>query len=317
MIGDRMTSKYSIAFLLAVFAAGAALGPSCQAGTINLVLDAQGYHAPSGLTVYLHQTLNGTGSTDVADSADVSQGGSFEWKVVPDFTSSGYHQADFVNPLPITSTNQFLTFCIEINQNISFNNNPAYTYTLASLASAPIGTSEQPVKAPNGNPSGPGMGAVAANLIAELWANHFEEVFGNSPLQGTDSSNLNILAGAFQLAIWKLEYDHKSSQYTDNYGSPGSVDFSKGFLRVSDTNNLIATTAAGWINDLANFKGTAANLVAITSLTQQDQLVELKSTVPFGSPSVPEPASGLIWVVIACLVGIATLTRRYSAVFAA
>jgi hypothetical protein len=153
------------------------------------------------------------------------------------------------------------------------------------------------------------MGTTAATLIEELWAQHFQEVFGNSPLQGTDPSNLNTLAGAFQLAIWKLEYDHASTQYTDTTGTPGSVDFSKGFLQVSNPNNSMATTAAKWINDLVNFQGTPANLMALTSPTQQDQLVEIESIIPHNG-SVPEPASGVIWLVAGGLAVIARRTRR-------
>ncbi len=297
-----MPLRHWIALSVALFAV--TTGDSCPAGTINLVLDAQGYHAPSGLTVDLHKTLNGSGSSDIAESADVSQGGSFEWKVTSN--SSGFSLSTFVNPLPITSTNQLLTFCIEINQNISFNNNPAYTYTLVSLDQAPQGTSELPVSAPNGNPAVPGMGPGAALLIEELWAQHFQEVFNPLLHQAGDPTDLNVLAGAFQLAIWKIEYDHASSHYTDTTGTPGSVDFAHGFLRVSDPNNQIASTAKKWIDNLVGFNGNPANLVGLSSLNQQDQLVEINSITPFGSP-VPEPASGVIWLVAG---GLAVIARR-------
>jgi hypothetical protein len=120
---------------------------------------------------------------------------------------------------------------------------------------------------------------------------------------------LNVLAGAFQLAIWKLEYDHASTQYTDTTGTPGSVDFSNGFLQVSNPNNSMATTAAKWINALSSFQGTPANLMALTSPSQQDQLVEVESINPHNGP-VPEPASSIIWVMAGCLAVIAKRTGR-------
>jgi hypothetical protein len=235
----------------------------------------------------------------VTESADVSQGGAFIWNI----SSNNSGTTGFVNPLANPSPNQLVTFCIEINQNIWFNNNPAFAYSLMSLASAPQGTSELPVIS--------GMGSTAATLIEELWAQHFQEVFDTTKHQTGDPTNLSVLAGAFQLAIWKLEYDHTSSQYTDSTGSPyGPVDFTSGFLRVSDKNNVMATTAATWINQLASFNGTAANLKALVSQSQQDQLVELPpDTTPHGSP-VPEPGSGLIWLVAGCLAVVARRAGR-------
>lgn len=314
----------NIGVVVAVAAALAATAKTSRAGTMGLVLEQWGganqqYHAPAGEThVTLYQSLGtATGSSNVADAqhVDVSDGGSFEWQIANN--SSGIPNSSFYDPFQVTSTNQLVTFCIEINQNINWQNNPAYQYNVISLADAPKGTTEQPVNSPgNDLASSQGMGQNAASLIEKLWAAHSKEVFGQSALQSGDPSNPSVLAGALQLAIWKIEYDHTSTQYTDNAGSPGGVDFSNGFLRVDDLaidsqtglpSDPIVATAQAWINGLSSFNGTPANLLALSSTSYQDQLVEVPIT-RFQTP-VPEPASGVVWLVGGAIAGFVGLRR--------
>jgi len=87
---------------------------------------------------------------------------------------------------PVNST--FKSFCIELNQHVNIGGQ--VTYTIAELKDAPL--------------PGGGMGSVKADAISRLW-------------NGAYSNNMtNVQAAAFQLAIWRLEYDWTGGNATND-----------------------------------------------------------------------------------------------------
>lgn len=147
-----------------------------------------------------------------------------------------------------------------------------------------------------------GMGATSAMLIEDLWGKYINTAL--NPPAGLTTSQA---AGAFQLAVWKLEYDGK-----DPYGTPGSATFGKGCVEVSATNSsdaMILSRAGNSINSLSlnPSSGELSNLVAISGANYQDQVCQIVT---------PEPSSNLIWLVVAtigvypiCADGIARLEK--------
>src|SRR4029077_11840986 len=86
----------------------------------------------------------------------------------------------------------FISFCIEINENISPG--PQSGMTLAQIKDAPVygaGPPESPMK------------DVGAQNLAKLWANYLDDAVGINGL----AHNANMI-GAFQLAVWEISYDH-------------------------------------------------------------------------------------------------------------
>lgn len=254
--------------------------------TMSIVLASQG---PSGdgsdspkVTLY---NANGT----VATSAYVSQGGAVNWSNLT--YVSGNHDAFAGNPLNSSSDSTFISFCIELTQDISLNSQ--YTVDLIPLSSAP-----QPVSGPLN--TGSGMGSTPAMLISELWAAHFHDIFYTGSQQN-DQATQDQNAAAFQLAIWKLEYDANNLNYS------GKALFENGYLQISphdldDIKSNSVQLAEQWIADVVgmNGKGAQANLFALTGdggIDFQDQVVEV----------LPEPSSMVLWAMGA--LGMAAIRR--------
>lgn len=260
--------------------------------TMSITLASQG---PSGdgsgspqVTLY-----NTDGS--VATQAYVSQGGAVDWSNLTYL--SGDHYTFAGDPLNPASNSTFISFCIELTQDISLNS--TYTVDVVSLASAPK---------PASGPLATGMGSTPAMLIAELWAAHFHDIFYTGSQQNPLEPTQEESAAAFQLAVWKLEYD---SNNLSNYS--GNALFQHGFLQVTQNiGNASVGLAANWIADVVkmNGKGPQANLLAIsghpTGLDAngnpiypdfQDQVVEV----------LPEPSSMVLWAMGA--LGMAAIRR--------
>lgn len=182
--------------------------------------------------------------------------------------------------------NNFSTFCIELTQNISIGS--TYTYTLATLESAPTPGSPQ-----TGQPNG--MGSFKANAIRKLWA-------------GAYSSNMSqVDAAAFQLAVWRLEYDLDSTKTISQMTS-----FTSGNFRVLGNNsagNSAVAAAQSLITKVMDgtFTNMEMDLVALTNENYQDQI-----TVSSGPTfqEVPEPASLGLWLVSGVLLAGRCLRRK-------
>lgn len=197
---------------------------------------------------------------------DSTLAGKFEWDYVSGSTILG--------PSPITS------FCIEIDQYISYGG--VFTYDLINLESAPKPGAHVGI--------GAGMGVDRANALRELWGRHFDEI-----------GNDNFLAREFQLAVWEIVYD---------FGSVASknVSFVDGIFSSCSTDG----TALAWLNSLTGDTSKYASLAAISS-GAQDQVVRVNSG-DFGPPAVPLPVGVYGGAVLLAGLGIrAARTRRQPA----
>jgi len=245
-------------------------------------------------------TLQSNGVTVSDGTAGLNQGGAFIWKGTDTPGSGTYNQANQTftfNPSgPAFSVSGLITFCVEINQNIS----PGWseTYLISTdLAAAPTGT---------GIPSQSGMGAAAAGYIADLW-NKYYNAATNSPSGQTINAHLysqSDLSGAFQLAIWKLEYDTATAGTTGALKFSGNeitgVSWTKGNLLVTG-NQAELDLAAHFLTDLvpSSNDGLRVLISGDHNGDFQDQLF-----------AVPEPASLAVWLVVGSVGGWAGVFRR-------
>lgn len=140
---------------------------------------------------------------------------------------------------------QFKAFCIEIRQHLA---DPT-TFTTKSLEESPV-PSDYPE-----SESGNGMGADRANDIRELWHVYFNQIGDNADY-----------AAAFQLAVWELVYEDRSEP-----GDTWSVDDGRFYMYGSKAPNARAL-ANTWLDDIQDNDYDKANLIALTSLNNQDMV---------------------------------------------
>src|SRR5690348_15171782 len=146
---------------------------------------AQSLACASSVTADLTSVTNGgvaitpyIGTTAMSGAGIIGQ---YNWKVVN-------------SPSPLGNPGAtYYTFCIEITQDITFNQD--YTYTLTTPWDAP-----NPV--PNSTFLAGHMSTQSAAALGRLWSDHINDVL-NAPNAGQELFN----AAAFQIAVWKLVYD--------------------------------------------------------------------------------------------------------------
>jgi hypothetical protein len=143
--------------------------------------------------------------------------------------------------------NQFVTFCIELDQEISPGNQ--YTYNLV-----PPEDGSQPGIGTGGPGNNGPIGIAKADQISQLWGMHFPDI---------DNA---VTAAAFQITIWEIVFGSSFTPmvYT---GDPQSA---------SDGAAAIAL-ASTWLADVQTPEPQfyESNLVALTSPTAQDQVTVL------------------------------------------
>lgn len=177
-------------------------------------------------------------------------------------------------------TGNFGSFCIDISQNIY--GGQTVTFQLASLASAP-----------NDGPNSPGMGALRAELIEELW-------YSDHTAALASASN----AAAFQVAIWEIINETN----TDPNGNL-ALDVTKGSFTVTDSDGATLTTANNWLQGI-NILGTGpkdTSLIALTNPNYQDYVTEGGNNIQ----STPAPPGLALAGVAAVCGGLAAGWRRY------
>jgi hypothetical protein len=274
------------------------------------IMHAAATHLGSGVTVGLY--ANTGQGIDIGNP--LVTGGAFTWTGNLSGTGLASAPLGVTNALTGGIAVNLVTFCLQLNQAVTSPDD----FTITNLTNAPIpvkkglyGGGLDPSPAP---PVGTNMSDDTAQLLEWLWTDHIVEAFSSADL-----------AAAFQLAVWKLEYDGRNT---------GVVDWSTGHIRASGTSGILAT-AAGWINSvstlhafdsalnavlatndtaLINAAYTQAGLVhlaALTSQSGQDQITPYDTgTSPF--VSVPEPGSMAVWGLLA-FAGIAFSRRGKTA----
>jgi hypothetical protein len=150
----------------------------------------------------------------------------------------------------------FTTFCIELTQDISPGG--TYGYYFTALENSP-----KPGSSQTGGAGG--MGLTKADEIRSLWGTFYNQLTG---------PNVGDMAAAFQLAIWKIEYD---------WGDANFNTFNGGNFQATGNSTAI-NQATTWIDELYNPSkygitlGYANDLIALTSdgsQGAQDQVTQL------------------------------------------
>lgn len=281
---SRARRSVLLALIVATIICGARSQARAALETMSITLASQG---PSGDGSGSPQVTLYDTDGSVATQAYVSQGGAVDWSNLTYL--SGDHYTFAGDPLSSTSNSTFISFCIELTQDISLNS--TYTVDVVSLASAPK---------PASGPLATGMGSTPAMLISELWAAHFHDIFYTASQQNPVEPTQEDRAAAFQLAIWKLEYDSNNLNYT------GDALFQHGHLQITQNmSNTSVGIAEQWVADVVamNGNGPQANLLAITGdngINFQDQVIEV----------VPEPATWSLWAMGAMGMAVSRRGRR-------
>ena len=173
------------------------------------------------------------------------------------------------------SSGNFLTFCVEINQDVYLGS--TYGFYTGSVDTAP--TPGNPI------PGSSGMGASKATLLKELWARHYANI--------TDANS----GAAFQIAVWDIVYDADFNLNAGNFKAYG--------------NTSAINLAATWLTDVNTNASafTDPNLIAIKSDYYQDQVTfgpPVKGP-PLSTP-LPSAASGAALALVG--LGLKRLGRR-------
>jgi len=157
------------------------------------------------------------------------------------------------------ASGNFLTFCVEINQDVHLGG--TYAFSTGTVESAP--TPGNPI------PGSSGMGAAKATLLDELWARHYADI-----------TNANSGA-AFQVAVWDIVYDADFNLNAGNFKAYG--------------NTSAINLAATWLTDINTNSTdyTDPNLIALKSDIYQDQVTfgPPPKAPPLSTP-LPSAASG-------------------------
>lgn len=133
-------------------------------------------------------------------------------------------------------TGNLRTFCIDIAQDIYYNTTA--TFEVKSLATAPT--------------PGTAMGQANANLISELWGRDFASI------------TTNTQAAAFQIAVWEII----------NEKSGNALNVKTGDFTVTGVGDATLDLANTWLGQLNGSGPFAPNLIALTSDTYQDYVVQ-------------------------------------------
>jgi hypothetical protein len=171
------------------------------------------------------------------------------------------------------------------------------------------------------------MGNTAALYLSELWHNDsgFALSTSHTSTIGANTYTADIVNAAFQLAIWKLEYDAGTNAGSagltnaDAFATAGSAisantstTWTTGNLRATGDANIIGL-ATYMLNHLAAVDATNedSSLWALVSPAGQDQLFGNEVPTPnVNSNPVPEPASMVTWLLLGSVAGFAGMRRR-------
>ena len=131
---------------------------------------------------------------------------------------------------------EFFSFCIEISQNVVYQQ--VHRFDVVDLADAPQ---------PGGMGVGAGMGQDKADLLRELWARRIGDVVGPQT------------AAAFQIGVWEVVYDD-------------GLSLAEGSFRARYPALPEVALAQSWLDGLTG-NGPFAPLMAMSSPEYQDHLI--------------------------------------------
>ncbi len=187
-----------------------------------------------------------------------------------------------VNGSPVDN---FYTSCIEVVQDVYWGH--LQSWTVAGLVGAP-------------NP-GAQIDATIAGEITALFSNFYPDpqmILSDPNLTTQDRREW---AGAYQIALWKLVYDGASSS------------FSTGNLRVTNTPTGAAANMLAEAQFFLSNLGSAspnATVWALTNPLNQDQAYGVIVADAQVGAAVPEPASLVVWSLLAGGAAGLTVGRR-------
>jgi len=213
-----------------------------------LVLAAPGRSSAESVTMALTGFPNGSGNVSLdGNTITAAPIGPLYWS---QFQSSG---SPFNRPPNESFSNPVTTFCIEVGNTAGTQITPGtpYTFGVRAPADAPtIGTQAK------------------ADAILELYGQHYNTAWDSGSFAGSADSV------AFQLALWELVYDGRSSD-------PNSL--SDGRFSVSSSTFPEAATAQSWLNGLTGDPGaffTKFPNTELVSLVAPADPSEAKLTTP-------------------------------------
>lgn len=198
----------------------AAFAGSAMAGNDTLCAIFNGVQPGAGV----HYTI------DSGDNWHDTTAGAFNWTR----TGGTYNTGD-----------TFRTFCIELQENISNNNN--YCYEIVGLEDGPDSRS--------------GMGERRANLLRELFGRFYTPAFGE-PLSERKAT-------AMQIAIWEIVHERGSNP----------LDLSDGRARFQTGNGEAYKLAEDYLKALTGHGPRNYTLVAMTGAGIQDQIIPAPGTL--------------------------------------
>jgi len=226
---NRSLSKWKLGLSLALGALGLMPGANASADTIDVQATITGVQFATSSYTTVGIKFNGSDLGQVIAGPEI------------------WHQTG-----GSTLLGDYLTYCVEINQDVYLGS--SYGFTTGTVESAP--TPGNPI------PGASGMGSAKATLLDELWARHYGDV-----------SNA-VSGAAFQVAVWDIVYD---------------ADFNLGIGNLQAYGNTAVTDlATTWLTDV-NTNSTAfthQNLLALKSDNFQDQVTLLP---PLQSPPPETP----------------------------
>jgi hypothetical protein len=210
-------------------------------------------------------TIQGTGYVTTTQSVEVLHPG-HSWTSrlagIFDITYTDNNTGQtFLRDNPSLAGNQFLAFCIEVEQNLANT-----TYTLADLSAGKTSEPSKPIGAER-------AGAISAAFAVFFGAN------------GIDRGLTATAYAAMQIVIWEIVYEAAPATGDWAYSlTSGNIQF---------RNNADAITQANdWLTDLnsANTRPTLKNseLFALNHDGKQDLVVQIQTG---GGEEVPEPGT--------------------------
>lgn len=284
-IHQRLRIVQAIAPLLAL--TGLIWGGRADAGT-TLSMKALNVSRPSA-SDNPTMVIRSGGPSNVA----LPSGGGFIWDIV----SVSGPPIDFRDiPAPYAGPSRdILTFCLQLTESFTWNSiyNPVAVKDLSQAPDAPVA-----------------LTAAAIGMIKWLWQDNYNSIFA----QSTEALR-DLYAGAFQLAIWEIEYDNLNAgdvtsamNTTTNKLTTNNRNQTIGSQNLFDLTRSWITSAKNKYNSLGD-KATV-KLVALSKANFQDQIVELEPPIIIVGDPVPEPASMAVWLVVGAALVVPVARRR-------